>query len=135
MGGVIIGGLLGCVVKTCSTNQVREYTLVFDPELVRAHILQNSAENQHKDDSAQAPGMPTEKDGYVPPKKWDGKKVKNPNGRGGWGWPDDKKVVFGSRLDQRDMEVLIGMFSTLMETTIILFPEEEFEEKNEKKWN
>ena len=43
---------------------------------------------ENKNDDAQAPGMPTENDGYVPPKKWDGKKVKNQNGKGGVGWPD-----------------------------------------------
>ena len=40
----------------------------------------------HTDD-VQAPGKPTEQDGYYPPKKWDGKKVKNPKGPG-YGWPD-----------------------------------------------
>lgn len=44
-------------------------------------------------DDAQAPGMPTEKDGYEPPKNWDGKKVRNPNGPG-WGWPDRKGRVW-----------------------------------------
>ncbi len=30
---------------------------------------------------------PTSEVGYEPPKKWNGQKVKNPNGPGG-GWPD-----------------------------------------------
>lgn len=42
---------------------------------------------------AQAPGKPTENDGYIPPKRWDGKKVKNPNGSG-YGWPDHKGNVW-----------------------------------------
>ncbi|QBG89999.1 polymorphic toxin type 37 domain-containing protein [Xanthomonas oryzae] len=42
---------------------------------------------------AQAPGMPTPEDGYVCPKKWDGKKVRSPNGRG-HGWPDSKGNVW-----------------------------------------
>jgi hypothetical protein len=33
------------------------------------------------------PGKPTAEDGYTPPKKWDGKLVKNPNGPGA-GYPD-----------------------------------------------
>lgn len=33
-----------------------------------------------------APGKPTEADGYKEPKNWDGKLVKNPNGRG-YGYP------------------------------------------------
>lgn len=42
---------------------------------------------------AQAPGMPTEADGFEPPKKWDGEKVKAPNGRG-YGWPDNKGNIW-----------------------------------------
>lgn len=48
---------------------------------------------KRKDEHAQAPGMPIEKDGYTPPKKWDGKRVKNPNGPG-YGWPDKKGNVW-----------------------------------------
>lgn len=40
---------------------------------------------------AQAPGKPTEKDGYTPPKNWDGRKVKT---RRGFGWPDKKGKVW-----------------------------------------
>jgi hypothetical protein len=42
---------------------------------------------------AQAPGKPTENDGYIPPKNWNGKKVKNPNGSGA-GWLDSKGNVW-----------------------------------------
>ena len=42
---------------------------------------------------AQAPGKPTENDGFYPPKRWDGKKVKNPTG-GGFGYPDQKGHVW-----------------------------------------
>lgn len=42
---------------------------------------------------AQVPGKPTEDDGYYPPKNWDGKKVKNPNGPG-YGWPDKKGRIW-----------------------------------------
>ena len=39
-----------------------------------------------------APGKPTESDGYKEAKNWDGKLVKNPNGRG-YGYPaSDGKV-------------------------------------------
>jgi RHS repeat-associated protein len=41
----------------------------------------------------QALGKPTEKDGYIPPKKWNGEKVKNPNGSGS-GYPDRKGNVW-----------------------------------------
>jgi|GEM_PF-5456809 len=43
---------------------------------------------QKKLEDAQAPGMPTEKDGYRPPKGWDGKKVRHPK-NGKVGWPDE----------------------------------------------
>ncbi|WP_244875135.1 RHS repeat-associated core domain-containing protein [Xanthomonas cannabis] len=49
--------------------------------------------NENGDGDAQAPGMPTPEDGYVCPKKWDGKKVRSPNGRG-HGWPDNKGNVW-----------------------------------------
>lgn len=43
-------------------------------------------EQSDTEPSADAPGCPTEADGYKPPKKWNGRKVKNPNGKGS-GWP------------------------------------------------
>ena len=44
-------------------------------------------------EDAQAPGMPTEEDGYHPPKKWDGKKKTHPiNGK--VGWPDKKGKIW-----------------------------------------
>lgn len=55
-------------------------------------ITQESGDIYNLND-AQAPGMPTKKDGFYPPKKWDGKKVRNPNGPG-YGWPDRKGSVW-----------------------------------------
>jgi hypothetical protein len=43
--------------------------------------------------AARAPGKPTEKDGYIPPKNWNGQKVKNPNGPG-YGYPDKNGNVW-----------------------------------------
>lgn len=54
---------------------------------------QHSEADEPSDSDAQAPGMPTPEDGYVCPKKWDGKKVRSPNGRG-HGWPDNKGNVW-----------------------------------------
>jgi hypothetical protein len=45
-------------------------------------------------DAADAPGQPTAADGYTPAKKWDGKKVKDPNRSFGSGWPDVKGDVW-----------------------------------------
>ncbi len=44
-------------------------------------------------EDAQAPGCPTEADGFKPKKNWNGEKVKNPNGPG-YGWPDNKGNVW-----------------------------------------
>ena len=54
---------------------------------------QGELEDSYSVNDAQAPGKPTEKDGYCPPKKWDGKKTKSPNGHG-VGWPDAKGHVW-----------------------------------------
>lgn len=45
------------------------------------------------ENEADAPGQPKEEDGYTAPKKWDGKKVRSPNGRG-YGWPDKNGNVW-----------------------------------------
>ena len=45
----------------------------------------NPKDPKDKKGNAQAPGVPTEKDGFIPKKNWDGEKVKHPRG---WGWPD-----------------------------------------------
>ncbi|HEV2916639.1 MAG TPA: polymorphic toxin-type HINT domain-containing protein [Candidatus Babeliales bacterium] len=51
-------------------------------------------DNKSKEiNDAQAPGQPTEKDGYKPPKNWDGKKAKHPK-NGKIGWPDDKGNIW-----------------------------------------
>lgn len=62
--------------------------------------IQNSLNQKTKDETtndtitdAQAPGKPTEIDGFIPAKNWDGQKVKNPHG-GGYGWPDKNKNVW-----------------------------------------
>lgn len=44
-------------------------------------------------ENAQAPGKPTEKDGFRPAKNWDGKKVKHfPTGQ--YGWPDKRGAIW-----------------------------------------
>jgi Bacterial toxin 37 len=42
---------------------------------------------------AQAPGIPTAADGFTPPKRWNGNKVKSPNGNE-YGYPDSKGNVW-----------------------------------------
>ncbi len=52
---------------------------------------QGSKDGLDKNNGAQAPGKPTEKDGFMPPKNWDGKKVRH---RRGYGWPDSKGNIW-----------------------------------------
>lgn len=49
-------------------------------------VVPKSKSNEAVKD-AQAPGKPTEKDGYFPPKRWNGEKVKHPQ-TGKYGYPD-----------------------------------------------
>lgn len=46
---------------------------------------EGTAGEKEQDLSAQAPGKPTKEDGYVPPKNWNGEKVKS---KKGYGYPD-----------------------------------------------
>jgi len=62
-----------------------KYNIIIEPQ-----FYEN--DTYHVND-AQAPGMPTEKDGYYPPKKWDGKKKTHPI-TGAVGWPDKKGKVW-----------------------------------------
>jgi len=84
-GGIIVGGLIGIAIKIFSENKpLPHYRLAFEADVIDEYL---------KNDNAQAPGKPTENDGYFPPKKWDGKKVKNPNGPG-FGWPDENGKIW-----------------------------------------
>lgn len=65
-----VGGVVGFGLGIWGVSEVTDY---FNE--------QSDAES-----SADAPGCPTEADGYKPPKKWNGRKVTNPNGKGS-GWP------------------------------------------------
>jgi len=68
----------------------QEHGFVIDATFFDKHV---ESTNVYDTDDAQAPGKPTENDGYYPPKRWDGKKVKNPHGHG-VGWPDTKGHVW-----------------------------------------
>lgn len=47
------------------------------------------------DNPAQAPGIPTEKDGFEPDKNWEGKKEQHPK-TGQWRWKDKKGDILGT---------------------------------------
>lgn len=92
-GGIVIGGLIGLAIKVLSDdNPIPQYRLAFDTNTIDV-FLKNEAEQKDKNDDAQAPGKPTEKDGFVPPKNWDGKKAKHPK-NGKVGWPDNKGNIW-----------------------------------------
>ena len=92
-GGIVVGGLIGIAIKVFSEDKpLPHYRLAFDVDLIDGY-LKNDNEQKDKNNDAQAPGKPTENDGFFPPKKWDGKKVKNPNGPG-VGWPDESGNIW-----------------------------------------
>lgn len=55
--------------------------------------LSNNFNNLMHFNDAQAPGKPTENDGFIPPKNWNGEKVKHPK-TGQHGWPDKKGNIW-----------------------------------------
>lgn len=105
VGGFVFGGLLGLIYYASKKNpEIPTYQLTFDPVSIKKFRQENTYGNTWVDvpnelfkeskinlpspaSGAQAPGMPSEKDGYLPPKKWDGKKIKHPQS-GKVGWPD-----------------------------------------------
>ncbi len=85
-GGIVIGGLAGWLVGEITNNyKMHQYKSFFDVGMINAYM---NAKND-----AKAPGIPTEKDGFRPPKRWDGKKVRHATS-GQYGWPDDKGNVW-----------------------------------------
>lgn len=58
-------------------------------EKVRA----NNEPGAPRETGAQAPGIPRGEDGFIPPKNWDGKKVRHPETQQ-WGYPDAKGNVW-----------------------------------------
>ena len=96
IGGAALGGIIGVVIKKIvHKNKVPTYDVCFDVDKINGQRsgtfdVKSVETDRH---GAQAPGKPTENDGFIPKKNWDGKKVRNPNGRG-YGWPDDKGNIW-----------------------------------------
>lgn len=88
-GGIVIGGLVGCAVHLCMKDRVAEYRISFKPSEIASFNDNNKQEE--KSNGAQTPGKPTENDGFVPKKNWNGEKVKH---RRGFGWPDKKGSIW-----------------------------------------
>jgi Bacterial toxin 37/Pretoxin HINT domain len=100
VGGLAVGGIIGCAIKFGMRNKVAEYTLNYDVDKLGSYVqTKKKKEVKTKDkkkessgcEDAQAPGMPTEEDGFFPKKNWDGKKVRH---RRGYGWPDKKGNIW-----------------------------------------
>jgi hypothetical protein len=92
IGGALAGCFIGYVINALvGNNKVPHYKLEFNIDAIEEQFKQN-IDQASKNDNAQAPGKPTEKDGFIAPKRWDGKKVRHPK-NGKVGWPDkDGKV-------------------------------------------
>lgn len=84
--GMIVGGMLGSIIKSLFYSKKIQYASHFDTENIRKTLF-----NQRDNLDPQAPGKPSEKDGFYPKKNWDGKKVKH---RRGYGWPDKKGNIW-----------------------------------------
>jgi hypothetical protein len=91
--GLVVGGIatLGILGYTFFAKKHTKQ-ISFNIERV---TKEETKPKQSKQNDAQAPGKPTEEDGYSPPKKWDGKKVKHTK-TGQYGWPDNKGKVWVS---------------------------------------
>lgn len=76
--------ITGLIIGLASrSSEVATHKLLCDTEAIERIV--NHAER--------APGKPTEKDGFIPKKKWDGKKVPHPDS-GQYGYPDNTGAVW-----------------------------------------
>lgn len=100
-GGFVIGSLIAVGATYCFGDWDRTwYKLKYDiGQITKIFNLNKANDSNYSEDKteknipddAQAPGKPTEKDGFIPKKNWDGKKVKH---RRGHGWPDNNGNVW-----------------------------------------
>ncbi len=88
-GGVALGAAVGCIIKCFVDNTRTYYQLHFDIDTIARQLKDTILYEDAQD--AQAPGKPTENDGFIPKKNWDGKKVRH---RRGYGWPDRKGNIW-----------------------------------------
>lgn len=100
VGGVVLGGAIGCIVALCMKERFAEYKLSFKVSAIESLVYTKEKESKSEDapskeksNEAQAPGKPTENDGFVPKKNWEGKKIKHPI-TGQHGWQDKKGNVW-----------------------------------------
>jgi hypothetical protein len=92
IGCAALGGIIGCGIKIMTDDRRTYYYLHFNADAIDTQMSCNVLYND-KNNGAQAPGIPTEKDGFIPKKNWDGKKVRHPK-TGQVGWPDERSSVW-----------------------------------------
>ncbi len=92
VGGAVIGGIIGIAIKMVADDRKASYHLHFDVDTIENYYKTNTLYKENNND-AQAPGKPTENDGFIPKKNWDGKKVRHPKTRQ-YGWPDKKGNIW-----------------------------------------
>lgn len=91
VGGILLGAGFGVIVNACFKERYVGYGITLDTHNSSPFIL--NKDNETKSSEAQAPGKPTENDGFIPKKKWDSKKITHPV-TGQIGWPDEKGNVW-----------------------------------------
>lgn len=90
LGIAALGGLIG--LKIYADKEKEKYAIDFTVlDSIDDGLCYANQNNKSTD--AQAPGKPTEQDGYEPPKNWDGKKVRHPK-TGQYGYPDRKGNIW-----------------------------------------
>ncbi|MGA9530668.1 MAG: hypothetical protein WBQ73_02145, partial [Candidatus Babeliales bacterium] len=105
IGELVLSTLAGLLINRCFNKD----DVIINDDTSNAtkslplHLAENQTKeevNSHKEDgkntpkssyTAQEPGIPTEEDGFVPKKNWEGEKVKH---RRGYGWPDKKGSIW-----------------------------------------
>jgi hypothetical protein len=107
--GCVVGGLLGIATSlVLNSNKIPRYHVTFNTDAIEGAVpdkkpkkigeegekeIEDGGKAKETESGAQAPGKPTEEDGFIPPKRWDGKKVRHPKS-GQYGWPDDAGNVW-----------------------------------------
>lgn len=89
--GLAVLGFLGIKISNKTKGGDKHKCLDLSVEVNEFKQMHEASEKPASE--AQAPGKPTENDGYIPPKKWDGKKVKHPK-TGQHGYPDKSGKVW-----------------------------------------
>ena len=85
-----VAGIAAVIVYRVAKEKCTEFCLVRDDVHGWDLEVENNDTNKEFVD-AQAPGLPTENDGFVPKKNWDCRKIKH---RRGFGWPDNRGDVW-----------------------------------------